>query len=140
MNTNQYTGISVQTTVNSPIENVWEKWTDPKDIIKWNFASDEWQCPKADNELMVNGKFNYKMEAKDGSFEFDFWGIYDKIIINELIEYTMGDGRKVKVVFEKEDDKTKITETFEAENTNSKEMQKSGWQAILDNFKKHAES
>jgi uncharacterized protein YndB with AHSA1/START domain len=119
---------------------VWKFWTTPADIVKWNNASEDWHTPHAENDLRVGGKFNYRMEAKDGSMGFDFWGIYDKIVINQLIEYTTGDDRKVKIVFTNLDHKTEVVETFESESENSVEMQHDGWQAILDNFKKHAES
>ncbi len=132
--------ITVETTVKAPIENVWKTWTMPSDITKWNNASDDWHTPSVENDLRVGGKFLSRMEAKDGSFGFDFWGIYDKVKPNELIEYTMGDERKVKVVFSAKGDETKVTETFETENENPVEMQRKGWQSILDNFKKYTES
>jgi uncharacterized protein YndB with AHSA1/START domain len=131
--------ITIKATVNSPIATVWSKWTHPNDIINWNSASEDWHTTKAENDLIIGGKFSYRMEAKDGSFGFDFWGIYTNIIINELIEYTLGDDRKVKVIFEFENGETKITTLFEAEDENPKEMQQFGWQSILNNFKKYAE-
>lgn len=140
METKQLTTITVQNTVNAPVGMVWKFWTTPADIVKWNNASEDWHTPHAENDLRVGGKFNYRMEAKDGSMGFDFWGIYDKIVINQLIEYTTGDDRKVKIVFTNLDHKTEVVETFEIESENSVEMQHDGWQAILDNFKKHAES
>lgn len=132
--------ITVQTLVNAPIEKAWKNWTIPEHITKWNNASDDWHTPSATNDLRVGGKFTSRMEAKDGSMGFDFWGVYDDIKNNELIAYTMGDGRKAKIVFTNEGDATKITETFEAESENSVELQRGGWQAILDNFKKYTES
>lgn len=132
--------ITVETTVKAPIEKVWKTWTMPSDITKWNNASDDWHTPSVENDLRVGGKFLSRMEAKDGSFGFDFWGIYDEVKPNELIEYTMGDERKVKVVFSAKGDETKVTETFETENENPVEMQRKGWQSILDNFKKYTES
>lgn len=132
--------ITIETTVNAPVAKVWDYWTNPKHIIKWNQASDDWHTTRAENDLREGGKFSSRMEAKDGSFGFDFGGAYDKIKQNEYIEYTIGDGRKVKIFFTSQNDKTKIVETFEPENTNSMEMQKGGWQAILDNFKKYTES
>jgi uncharacterized protein YndB with AHSA1/START domain len=116
--------ITVQTTVSAPVEKVWEKWTNPDDIIKWNTASEDWHTTKAENDLRAGGKFSSRMEAKDGSVGFDFWGIYDNIKNNELIEYTMGDGRKVTVSFTSDNNKTEIVETFEAEDENSEELQK----------------
>lgn len=132
--------ITVQTIINVPIEMVWKCWTNPKDIIIWNTASDDWHTVKAENELKPGGKFSSRMEAKDGSFGFDFYGIYDKIQNHQLIEYTLGDNRKVSITFSLEGDQTKVIETFEAENENSLELQKNGWQAILNNFKKYVES
>jgi len=132
--------ITVETAVNAPIERVWKFWTTPDHIKKWNNASDDWHTPSATNDLKPGGTFNYRMEAKDGSFGFDFGGIYDDIKTNELITYTIGDGRKVKIVFTSNGNQTKVEETFEAENVNSLELQKNGWQAILDNFKKYTEA
>jgi len=126
--------------VNAPMARVWEYFTGPTHIIKWNFASDDWQCPSAENNLVVGGTFNYRMEAKDGSFGFDFGGTYNEIKPNLLIAYTLGDGRKVSVTFASAGDQTNIVETFEAETQNSPEIQKAGWQAILDNFKKYVEA
>ncbi len=131
--------IQIETTVNAPIEKVWELWTKPDHIVNWSYASDDWHTPHAENDLQKGGKFSSRMEAKDGSMGFDFGGIYDDVIQNEYIEYTIGDGRKVKINFNAKGDKTEIIESFEAENTNSLEMQKGGWQAILDNFKKYVE-
>ena len=132
--------IKIETTVNAPVEVVWKKWTNPEDIIKWNQASDDWHTTKAENDVITGGKFISRMEAKDGSMGFDFEGVYDNIKINELIEYTLGDGRKVRVEFIQDKNKTMISESFEAEKTNSVELQRSGWQAILDNFRKYTES
>ena len=133
------TTITVQTTVNCPIVEVWEKWTSPEYIMQWNHASDDWYTPRAENNLIVGGKFNYRMEAKDASFGFDFWGTYTAIVPYEKIEITLGDERKVKIAFLQENKATKIIEGFEAEEENSIELQRNGWQAILDNFKKVAE-
>ena len=132
--------ITIATIANTSVEKAWKAWTTPNDIIQWNNASDDWHTTKAENDLRAGGKFSSRMEAKDGSFGFDFEGIYDKVIPNKFIEYTMGDGRKVKVEFSFNDNKTTITEIFEAEKENSIEMQRIGWQAILDNFKKYIES
>lgn len=131
--------ITIKASVNTTIETVWSKWTHPNDIVNWNNASDDWHTTKAENDLVIGGKFSYRMEAKDGSFGFDFWGIYTQIITNELIEYTMGDDRKAKVIFQYENGITNINTLFEAEDENPKEMQHFGWQAILNNFKKYAE-
>lgn len=134
------TVITVWTIINAPISIVWKNWTTTDDIIKWNNASDDWQTPRAENDLRAGGKFSYRMEAKDGSVGFDFWGIYDKVVINSQIDYTLGDGRKVKVIFGDLGGKTEVVETFAAETENSIEVQRVGWQAILDNFKKYTET
>ncbi len=131
--------ITVENTVKAPVEKVWQFWTLPEHITKWNNASDDWHTPYAENDLRVGGKFLSRMEAKDGSFGFDFWGVYDKVVTNEVIDYTMGDGREVHITFTPDGDETKIVTTFEAEGTNPIEMQRGGWQAILNNFKKYAE-
>ena len=138
--TNTATKITVEATVNAPVEKVWKAWNDPQHIKNWCAASDDWHAPKAENDLRTGGTFNTRMEAKDGSFGFDFGGVYDNVKKNELIEYTMGDGRQVHVTFSPAGDQTKIVETFDAEATNPVEMQRGGWQAILDNFKKYTES
>ena len=132
--------ITVSATISAPVEKVWELWTTPEHIMKWNNASPDWHTPSADNDLRTGGKFSSRMEARDGSFGFDFGGTYDEVKPHELIAYTMGDGRKVSVYFNRENSATKVVEVFEPEETNSHEMQKSGWQSIMDNFKKYAES
>jgi uncharacterized protein YndB with AHSA1/START domain len=140
METVNKTSITVENTVNAPVAKVWELWSAPQHITKWAAASDDWHTTFAENDLRVGGKFQSRMEAKDGSFGFDFWGIYDEVRVNELIDYTLGDGRKVTILFSKNGNGTKIVQTFEAEGTNPIEMQRGGWQAILDNFKKYAEA
>ena len=137
---NQAQKIAIEATVKAPVEKVWQLWTLPEHITKWNNASDDWHTPSAESDLRVGGKFVSRMEAKDGSFGFDFGGVYDEIKTNQLIAYTIGDGRKVKITFSADGGETKIVETFEAESINPVEMQKGGWQAILNNFKKYAES
>lgn len=132
--------ISVETNIKVPVEKLWKLWTNPEDITQWNHASDDWHTTTAENHLNVGGKFLYRMEAKDGSMGFDFDGTYDKIVPNKLIEYTMSDGRKVKVFFSATNEETKVIETFETENNHSAEIQRAGWQSILDNFKKYTES
>lgn len=131
--------ITVKVTIQKAVQKVWKYWTTPSDIEKWNAASDDWHTTNAKNNLQLNGLFSYRMEAKDGSFGFDCDGVYTNVITNELIEYTMADGRKASVVFINNDNTTEVVETFEAENENSIELQRTGWQAILDNFKKHVE-
>lgn len=140
MATTTKTTITVKTTVKASLDKVWEYWTSPEHIIHWNNASDDWHTPKAVNDLRPNGKFNYRMEAKDGRFGFDFEGTYATVKNNELIEYFLDDARKVQIRFESADNKTMITETFDPENENSLELQQTGWQAILDNFKIYTES
>jgi uncharacterized protein YndB with AHSA1/START domain len=131
--------ITVSAEINAPVGKVWETWTNPKHITHWNFASDDWHCPVATNDLKPGGKLSATMAAKDGSFSFDFWAVYDEIKEHELLRSTMGDGRFWKVIFKADGDKTKVTERFEAESENSLEMQHGGWQAILNNFKKYTE-
>ena len=140
MATQNKTTITVENTINAPVEKVWEYWTKPEHITQWSNASDAWHTPRAENDLRTGGSFTSRMEAKDGSMGFDFGGVYDEVKPNEYIEYTLGDGRKVKISFVANGNQTKITESFEAENTNPVEMQQGGWQAILDNFKKYTES
>ncbi|MES2329622.1 MAG: SRPBCC domain-containing protein [Bacteroidota bacterium] len=140
METAEKTVITVETLVNAPVEKVWKNWTDPQDIVQWAFASDDWHAPYADNDVRVDGTFKTTMAAKDGSFSFDFGGVYTKVEPNKTLEYTIGDGRKVWINFYSENGQTKIVEAFEAENMNSIEMQKGGWQAIMENFRKHVEA
>lgn len=132
--------ITVETTVNAPIERAWAAFNDPEHVKRWNHASDDWHSPSATNDLRQGGRFSYRMEAKDGSEGFDFEGVYDEVVENERVCFTMGDGRKVRVAFVDEGDKVRVVETFEAEGENPEEMQREGWQAILDNYKRHAES
>jgi uncharacterized protein YndB with AHSA1/START domain len=134
------TKITVTAIVNAPIESAWNTWISPTDIVHWNTASDDWHTTKAHNDLRVGGKFSYRMEAKDGTMGFDFEGIYNNLIPHQHISYTLGDSRKVTIDFSVENNKTKVVETFDAENTHSIELQRHGWQAILNNFKKVAES
>ena len=140
METINKTSITVETTVNAPIEKVWNSWSDPAHITKWCQASDDWHAPYADNDLKTNGKFKTTMAAKDGSFSFDFGGTYSDVQEHKLIAYTIGDGRKVSITFTSQGNETKVVETFEAESQNPIEMQRGGWQAILDNFKKYTEA
>lgn len=132
--------IKVQTTVQAPIEKAWDYWTKPEHIVHWNFASPEWHSPAAENDLRENGKFSYRMEAKDGSMGFEFNGTYDRVIPYKTIEYTIEDDRKVTVNFRQEGDKTDVEEIFEAEDTHSIEMQRDGWQALLENFRTYTEN
>ena len=131
--------ITINTTVNAPIENVWKCFNEPEHIKRWNNASEDWHTPAAENDLRPGGRFNYRMEAKDGSFGFDFCGTYDEVKLYEIVDYTLDDDRKVKITFVGDGNKTEVTESFEAEATNSLELQRAGWQSILDNFKRYTE-
>lgn len=134
------TTITVETIVNVAIEKTWTFWTLPEHITQWNNASDDWHTPNATNNLQVGGRFNYTMAAKDGSFSFDFWGIYNDIVVDKLLKITLGDSRKMEVQFFNENGSTKIIETFEAETENPIALQQQGWQAILNNFKLYVEA
>jgi uncharacterized protein YndB with AHSA1/START domain len=134
------TVLTVQSTINAPVEKVWEYWNGPEHIVKWAAASDDWHTTKAENDLRVGGRFVSRMEAKDGSFGFDFGGIYDEVRTNEYIAYTLGDSRKVNISFSQDGDNTTVVENFDAEQTHPVEMQQAGWQAIMDNFKKYTET
>ncbi len=133
--------ILVATTINATIEKVWAAFTNPTDIEQWNFANSNWHCPKAINDVKVGGKFIFTMAAKDDSFSFNFNGIYTEVIPLQSIKYAIEDGRKVSILFEKiSEASTQVTEVFEMENENSEELQRDGWQAILENFKQYAEA
>ncbi len=132
--------ISIETIINAPLELVWQSFVTPEDIVCWNFAIDEWCCPKAELELVVGGSFNYRMEAKDGSFGFDFSGTFVAIKSYQALSYTLGDGRRVDIEFINTPDGVKVTESFDAEDENSAEMQRQGWLGILHNFRRHVES
>lgn len=132
--------ITVRTTVKQPIEKVWTYWKEPQHISKWYAASEDWHAPAAENDLTPGGKFKTTMAAKDGSFSFDFSGKYLEVEPQKLIKYTIDDDRKVEIFFNDLGDSVEITETFEPEQTNSSDMQRGGWQAILDNFKKYTEN
>ena len=139
METNNHEMVTVETNVGLPVQKVWELWSLPEHITKWNSASDDWHTPRAENDLRTGGKFTARMEAKDGSFGFDFGGVYDEVVDLQLIRYTMGDGRKVEVRFAEKNGNTSVVERFDPEQTNPVDMQRTGWQSILDNFKKYAE-
>jgi uncharacterized protein YndB with AHSA1/START domain len=134
------TKITIESVISASTKKVWDYYTLPEHITKWNFASDDWHCPKAENDLRVGGNLKSRMEAKDGSFGFDFEAIYNEVIDHKKISYNLTDGRQVITVFENQNGKTKVTTTFDAETQNSVELQRNGWQAILDNFKKYVES
>lgn len=136
----EFNNITVTALISANNQKVWDYYTQPDHITKWNFASDDWHCPTAENDLKVGGKYIARMEAKDGSFGFDFWGTYDEITLNKKLAITMGDGRKWDTYFSIVDGGIKIVEEFEAESENPIEMQQAGWQMILNNFKKYVES
>ncbi len=131
--------ITVKAHVAASIEKAWEFYTNPEHITQWNFATDDWQCPFAENDMIVGGKYLARMEAKDGSFGFDFEAVYDQITQGERFVYTMLDGRETEVIFNAIDDQTEVIITFDAEAENSLELQQNGWQAILNNYKKYTE-
>jgi len=139
METNNSMKVTVQAVVKAPIEQVWSYWTEPEHITKWNQASEDWHAPRAENDLRAGGKFLTRMEAKDGSMGFDFFGVYDEVKQHELIAYTLEDGRKVEITFVDLRGETKVVETFDAESTHPVEFQQAGWQAIMDNFKQYTE-
>ncbi|KAA5537101.1 polyketide cyclase [Taibaiella lutea] len=134
------TVLTINAAINAPVKKVWEMFNDPQHVTKWNNPSPDWHTPKAENDLREGGNFIYRMEAKDGSFGFDFGGTYDEVKPHERIAYTMGDGRKVHATFREEGGVTHIIENFEAETQNTLEVQQTGWQGILDNFKSYVES
>ena len=134
------TRITVSALVNKPVADVWNTWTDPKHITQWCAASDDWHCPKATNDLKTGGKFSSTMAARDGSFSFDFEGVYDDVQPHQRIAYTMADGRTCEILFTAENGGTRVVEAFDAESQNPVEMQRGGWQAILDRFKAYAEA
>ena len=131
--------ITIETTVKAPINKVWSAWTSPEDIKQWNAASDDWHTTQASVDLREGGAFSSRMEAKDGSFGFDFAGIYTKVVTNELLEFTFGD-RAAKVEFLNGENGVLVRETFDAETEHPIEMQRQGWQSILNNFAKHVEA
>ena len=139
MTTKPKTKITVSAEIVAPVNQVWTAYNSPRHIVKWNSASPDWHSPSAKNELEPGGSFSYRMEAKDGSMGFDFEGVFQKVQPNELLSYVMGDGREAVVVFEDHGEKTLVAVTFEAEEMNSKELQRDGWQAILDNFARYVE-
>jgi uncharacterized protein YndB with AHSA1/START domain len=140
METSKNKTITVETTVKAPIDKIWSFWTEPKHIMKWDNASDDWHAPYAENDLKVHGRFRTTMAAKDGNASFDFGGVYTRVIKHKAIEFTLDDGRKVAVSFSHLGTNVKVVERFEPETENPPEMQKGGWQAILNNFKKYSEA
>ena len=132
--------IAIEAVVNRKRSDVWRFFNEPQHIVNWNFASDDWCCPHSENDLKVGGRLCSRMEAKDGSFGFDFEAIYDEVIHEAKIAYTMTDGRQAETAFEDLGGRTRVSTIFDAEQENPAEMQRMGWQAILDNFKKYAET
>jgi uncharacterized protein YndB with AHSA1/START domain len=132
--------ITVQSSINKSISQVWDCYTKPEHIVKWNFASDDWHCPAATNDFRLGGKFSYTMAARDESFSFDFSGTFVQIADKKHIEILLDDNRKVWLNFTESGNETNVVEKFEAETENTVELQQTGWQMILNNFKKHAES
>ena len=131
--------ITVEARIAAPIAEVWRAWSTPEDIRQWNAASDDWHTTKSEVDLRAGGAFSSRMEARDGSMGFDFAGLYTKVVEHELIESTFGD-RVLAVEFISGPDGVLVRETFDAETTYPVEQQRQGWQAILNNFKKHVES
>ena len=131
--------ITIQTTVNADIDTVWAAWTTPDDINQWNAASDDWHNPRSSNDLRPGGRFSYRMEARDGSFGFDFEGTYTQVVPQKLIEYVLGDDRSVTIRFEPTETGVQVVETFQAEDVNAAELQKQGWQSILNRFAAYVE-
>jgi uncharacterized protein YndB with AHSA1/START domain len=131
--------ITVETVVKADLNRVWSAWNDPEAIKQWNAASDDWHTPKSTVDLREGGRFTSRMEAKDGSEGFDFEGTYTRVLPRQLIEYRMSDGREVRVEFKPDAGGVRVTEAFDAETENSADLQRQGWQAILDNFARHVE-
>jgi uncharacterized protein YndB with AHSA1/START domain len=131
--------IKVETLVRAPLARVWHAWSNPADIVKWNAAQDDWHTTRSSVDLREGGKFSSRMEAKDGSAGFDFEGSYTKVIPQKTIEYLMPDGREVEVLFVQKADGVLVTNVFDAETENAPEIQRQGWQAILDNFGRYVE-
>ena len=134
-----FSKITIQTILLASRKKAWEHYTEPKHIVNWNFASDDWHCPRASNDLVVGGKFSWRMEAKDGSFGFDFEGVFTEIVPLEKLKYVFMDERKAEISFSDLPDGTLVQIVFDAENENSLELQQAGWQSILDNYKSNTE-
>jgi uncharacterized protein YndB with AHSA1/START domain len=131
--------ITVSVLINAPEQKAWQCYTEPEHITQWSFASEDWHSPSATNDLRVGGSFTTVMAAKDGSFSFDFGGLYTEVRLHQTIAYVMADGRKVETTFLKKGENTLVTTVFDPETENTRELQQGGWQAILENFKKHVE-
>lgn len=134
-----FTKLLIEVHVGTNAEKAWACYTDPQHITQWNFASPDWHCPSASNDLRVGGKYIARMEARDGSFGFDFEGIYSAVEQGHSLAYVLSDGRKVEVRFQPTAEGTRVEVEFDAENENPIELQKGGWQAILNNYAKHTD-
>jgi uncharacterized protein YndB with AHSA1/START domain len=131
--------ITIKSKVKQPVDKVWDLWKEPAHIVKWNSPSADWHTPRAENDLRIGGRFLSRMEARDGSHGFDFSGTYDEVVLHKRIAYTMDDGRKALITFKGTNGETEVTISFDPETSNPVEMQRSGWQAILDSFKAYAD-
>ena len=131
--------ITIEACVKSDIGKIWRAWNTPEDIVRWSTASDDWHTTRSTVDLREGGKFCSRMEAKDGSFGFDFEGTYTKVVVNQQLEYVMDDNRGVTIIFTEVDDGVRILQTFDAEDENSMEQQREGWQNILNNFVRFVE-
>lgn len=131
--------VVVEAVANAPLDVVWDAYTNPEEIVHWNFASDDWCCPSSTVDLRVGGEFSSRMEARDGSMGFDFAGTYTKVEPKKLLEYQFGD-RLAEISFNSEEDGVRVVVSFDPETENPIEMQQTGWQAILNNFVRHVES
>ena len=132
--------ITVETVVKAGLNQVWDAWNNPADIKQWNSAQDDWHTTRSTVDLRDGGKFAARMEAKDGSAGFDFEGTYTRVVPHKTIEYRMSDGREVSVEFVERAGSVVVRETFDPETENPPELQRQGWQAILENFKRHVEA
>lgn len=135
--------ITISITVHAPLEKVWAYWTEPEHITQWNAASDDWHTPRATNDVRVGGQFTSRMESRDGAHGFDFDGTYTEVVPLRKLAYRMGeelDAREVEITFEQQGENVVVSETFDTEDENSAELQRAGWQAIMDRFKAHVEA
>ena len=131
--------VAIEADIQAPVETVWRCWTAPEHMVQWNFASEDWRCPSAENDLRVGGRCRSRMEAKDGSFGFDMEYVYDEVLPQQKLSYTLTDGRTVQTRFESVGGATRVSTLFDPEKQNPAEMQQAGWQAILNNFKAYVE-
>ena len=136
----EFKKVQIGAKINQNVEKVWDYYTQPEHVVHWNHASEDWHCPSAENDLREGGRFSYTMASRDGKVSFDFEGKYDIIVPFSRISYSLEDGRTVDVLLETQSDGTSVNIEFDAEGENSIELQRQGWQAILDNFKKYVEA